>query len=195
MLGDDTDLLRIEYMIGTAIEAKRHDQAILLSRILCQARPQTSRFWNNLGLFLRDDGDIRASKLKPDQAAELGEIMDQWEESLVAYEKALALEPKNPAYLNDTGVILHYNLRRDYERALALYAEANTEATRLLDAGGLDADTKSLYTIAQRDARNNRKALESQIAKEKKEREEKAKKEADPGSGNSGSGGTGNSGN
>jgi tetratricopeptide (TPR) repeat protein len=195
MLGDDTDVLRIEYMIGTAIEAKRHDQAILLSRILCQARPQNSRFWNNLGLFLRDDGDIRASKLKPNQEAELGEIMAQWEESLVAYEKALALEPKNPAYLNDTGVILHYNLRRDYERALALYAEANTEATRLLDAGGLDADTKSLYTIAQRDSRNNRKALESQIAKEKKEREEKAKKEADAGSGSSGSGGTGNSGN
>jgi hypothetical protein len=188
MLGDDTDILRVEYLVGQAAGKRRHDQAILLSRLLCQARPQTSRFWNNLGLFLRDDGDIRAAELKPDQKEELAAIMAQWEDSLVAYEKALALEPQNPAYLNDTAVILHYNLRRDYDRALGLYAEALAEATRLLEAGGLDADTKSLYSIAQRDARNNRKALESLIAKEKKEREAKAKQESGAGTGASGSG-------
>ena len=27
------------------------------------------------------------------------------------------LEPENPAFLNDTAVLLHYNLHRDYERA------------------------------------------------------------------------------
>jgi hypothetical protein len=90
---------------------------------------------------------------------------------LEAYERALALEPKNPAYLNDTAVILHYNLRRDFERALALYAEATVEANRLLEAGGLDPETKDVVQIALRDSKNNRRTLERQLEKAKQDKQ------------------------
>lgn len=169
MLTDDRDLLRIEFLVGQAVDGQRLDRAAGLTRVLCAARPETSRFWNNLGLFLRDDGDRRMAKLTADDPAEAerAEIQALWEASLEAYERALALEPKNPAYLNDTAVILHYNLRRDFERALALYAEATLEATRLLEAGGLDPETKDIVQIALRDSKNNRRTLERQLEKAK----------------------------
>jgi tetratricopeptide (TPR) repeat protein len=173
MLGDDRDLLRIEFMVGQAVDSGRLDRAADLTRVLCTARPETSRFWNNLGLFQRDEGDRRMAKLKAEDPAEQerAEIQALWEASLEAYERALALEPKNPAYLNDTAVILHYNLRRDFERALALYAEATVEATRLLEAGGLDPETKDVVQIALRDSKNNRRSLERQLEKAKQDKQ------------------------
>jgi tetratricopeptide (TPR) repeat protein len=173
MLGDDRDLLRVEFLVGAAVNAGRLDRAAALTRVLCAARPETSRFWNNLGLFQRDEGDQRMAKLKAEDPAEQerAEIQALWEASLEAYERALALEPKNPAYLNDTAVILHYNLRRDFERALALYAEATVEANRLLEAGGLDPETKDVVQIALRDSKNNRRTLERQLEKAKQDKQ------------------------
>jgi tetratricopeptide (TPR) repeat protein len=149
----------LEHLVGWCADPGKHNgrarnlDAAYLSEVLTRLEPQTSRFWNNLGLFVRDHGDAlrwaRSAEATPEKLDEL------WKRALVAYEKALALEPENPNYLNDTAVMLHYYLKRDYDKALSMYERAAVLADQILARKDLDPDTREVVKIAQRDSKNN----------------------------------------
>jgi hypothetical protein len=77
------------------------------------------------------------------------------ERALAAYRRALALSPDDPAYLNDTAVILHYYLERDWDEARALYLRACERAEAELARAELAPELRALYSTALRDARLN----------------------------------------
>ncbi len=91
--------------------------------------------WNNYAFFARESG--------------------RYEESLQAYERAIAIDGSNPNYLNDTALILHYHLHRDLDYAAELYERAIEEGNRLLEDPGADSFRKQNAKIAVRDASNN----------------------------------------
>ena len=140
----------------------------LITRIVTR-EPENSRHWNNLGLFLRDEGDrIRGTQgaLGPAPAPyDEAKVLKLWEDALVAYETALELEPKNPNYLNDTAVMLHYYLVRDLERAKVLYQRGFEEATELLKRTDLSPDVRDVVKIALRDTGNNVRLVQKLIEK------------------------------
>ncbi len=168
---------RLESFIGWALDEEQHgkplnDEAIfaceLITRIVAR-EPENSRHWNNLGLFLRDEGDrlrgtqgalVRAPK--PFDEAKVNQL---WELALEAYEIALELEPKNPNYLNDTAVMLHYYLLRDLGRAKVMYEQGFVEATALLKRTDLTPETRDAVKIALRDTGNNVNLVQKLIDK------------------------------
>ncbi len=169
---------RLEGVIGWATDPKIHKSdplnleaafaCDLITKIVAHA-PENSRHWNNLGLFLRDEGDrlrgtqgaLTAAPKSYDEA----KVNKLWEDSLAAYEVALELEPKNPNYLNDTAVMLHYYFLRDLERAKSMYAQGFQEATALLKRTDLSPDTRDAVQIALRDTGNNVKLVQKLIDK------------------------------
>jgi tetratricopeptide (TPR) repeat protein len=120
--------------------------------MLTRAAPTQARYWNNLGLFLRDEGDaLRAAKTKADPA----QLQKLWEAAYAAYSQTLELEPGNPNYLNDTAVMLHYYLKRDYDKALAMYEKAAKRAEEELARTDLSPEMRDVIKIAKRDSNNN----------------------------------------
>jgi len=130
-------------------------EAALLSEAQARAKQDEVRYWNNAGLFFRDAGE-RLGRSQDEAKRKRG--IELWEKAYAAYSAALALEPEDPAILNDTAVMLHYYLDRDTERALAMYAKAIVRAEELLKTK-LEPDKKELYQVALRDARNNHEKL------------------------------------
>jgi tetratricopeptide (TPR) repeat protein len=149
----------LEYLVGWCANPGNHDgraqnlDAAFLSDVLTRLEPEVSRFWNNLGLFVRDHGDALRWSRSPEATKEKLEVL--WKRALVAYERALELEPENPNYLNDTAVMFHYYLERDYEKALAMYEKAAVLADQLLARKDLAPDVREVVKIAQRDSKNN----------------------------------------
>jgi tetratricopeptide (TPR) repeat protein len=154
----DLNLRIVEYLIGWCANPEQHAgealnaDAALMSEVLTRVKPEQPRYWNNLGLFLRDQGDVLRMKDKDADPAELTKL---WEGAYAAYSKTLELEPNNPNYLNDTAVMLHYYFKRDYERALAMYEKAAKAAEELLARKDLPADERAVIQIAKRDSNNN----------------------------------------
>ena len=133
-------------------------EAALAAEILTSLQPKVSRHWNNLGLFLRDHADeLRARQDEADREA----IRDLCNRAYNAYQQALALEPENPNYLNDTALMLQYYLRRDLSRATSMYRKAIRCAEELLAREDLPDDRRAVVEIALRDARDNSSKLES----------------------------------
>ncbi|MEO0652417.1 MAG: tetratricopeptide repeat protein, partial [Planctomycetota bacterium] len=91
--------------------------------------------------------------------AEEREIFQRWERSLAAYERAIELDPANPTYYNDAGVVLHYNLRRDLDRALSLYERSIELAEARLDLGQLSDEERAQFQQYVGWAENNRRLL------------------------------------
>ena len=119
-----------------------------------------SRCQEGLTLCRQHAGEgLRRGKDEADQKLAL----QYFETALVDYEKALALEPEHPNYLNDTAVMLHYYLDRDLERAKALYTKAAERAQVLLDKKGISTGDRELYSTALRDSKNNLVKLEKGI--------------------------------
>ena len=161
------DVDRVEYMVGWCAGNGANFDAAFLSEVLCAVRPEEARFWNNLGLFMRDANAELAQDLEDDDEQGWAEVHRGWERSYEAYTKALEIAPENPAFLNDGAVLLHYYLERDYDTAIAMYDEAKALAEAQLEAGGLSAEERPIVEIALRDAVNNRRILEQKIAAEK----------------------------
>ncbi len=183
---DPSDLVRIEFLVGRSVREQKLLDAVWLTELVLDATPEDqvadrARHHNNIGLFFRDEGDRRraAARRRTMSEEESAELMELYERSLAAYEQALALDPENPAFLNDTAVVLHYNLQREYDRALAMYAKAAERAQALLDGGGLEAEIEELFRIALRDARNNSRLLERRIEAEREAAEKAAREEAE----------------
>lgn len=158
---------RLGWLVGWCANPERHegrarnDEAAFLCELLCALEPDAPRHWNNLGLFLRDHGDA----LRAERAGSPAELADLWERSLAAYERAVALEPENPNTVNDTAVLLHYYLRREPERARAMYLEAARLADLRLAGGTLVPDERNAVLVARRDARDNLRRLDAWLAR------------------------------
>lgn len=101
---------------GESMPKERWEEMRAFASKLCTVEPGNAANWNNWGFFARESG--------------------KYEESYLAYRRALALDPRNARYLNDTALILMYHLDRDLERA----AEWLEESIALAEAGMHDAE-------------------------------------------------------
>lgn len=159
----------IEYLVGWCADGAKHSgrplnlDAAFLSEVLTRIDPQVSRHWNNLGLFVRDHGDALRWSKAPEATKEV--LDGLWAKALAAYEHALELEPENPNYLNDTAVMFHYYLQRDYDKALSMYERAAVLADQLLARKDLPTEVREVVKIAQRDSKNNTTKLKRLIEK------------------------------
>jgi len=162
----------LEYLVGWCADPGKHDgkaqnlDAAMVSEVLTRVDPTVSRFWNNLGLFVRDHGDALRWSKAPEATEETLNAL--WKRSLAAYERALELEPDNPNYLNDTAVMFHYYFKSDYEKALAMYEKAEKAADELLSKKDLAPDLRAVIQIAQRDSKNNIVKVKKLIEKQKR---------------------------
>ena len=152
----ELNLAILDYCVAWCTRAERTLDAGVLSEIQAEAAPDQAGYWNNAGLFYRDVGEkLRESG----QPKDLELARDLFERAYSAYLRALALLPDDPAILNDTGVMLHYCLERDYDKARELYRRAHERAEQALQSGTLSPELKDLYETALRDSRNNLERL------------------------------------
>jgi len=149
----------LDGLVGRCFESDDLIGAARLSTVQANCAPEEPRYWNNVGLFYRDVGDRLAhadgSPLSDDERRPF------YEQALTGYERALALEPENPAFLNDTAVILHYCLESELERARDLYRRAGERAEVELAREDLDEETRRIFEVARRDSTNNLRRLEA----------------------------------
>lgn len=181
--GNRNNVAKVEYLIGPCVEAGRFADAAVLAEICAEGAVDEARHWNNLGFFRREEA-VRLAALKDE--ADKARAKPLFESSLEAYERALALSPEDPVYLNDTAVVLHYYLDRDLDRAAQLYAAAVAAAEKKLAAGGLDPETQTVVETALRDATNNGRALATLLDERARGAE---KRPAEAGAGSSAGGG------
>ncbi len=165
----DANLATIEFLIGFEADGTKHAkgepmdaEAAMLSEICTRIAPTEARYWNNVGLFVRDQGDtLKKTKPETDKA-----VFDKlWARAYAAYSKALELAPDDPNYLNDTAVMLDYYLDRELDRAMALYEKSLANATTMLEKKGLDAQKRQDLETAKRDSANNIARLKKRLEK------------------------------
>ena len=156
--GAGGSLRAFEGLIGWCMSQTpaRNLDAAFLSELLTRALPGEARHWNNLGLFLRDEGErleIEAHRRKeprPDAT-----LSDLYERSYAAYQRAHELAPDDPQLMNDTALMLQYHLRRDLERAEAMYRRSLELCEQRLAAMDLSADERALFEQTKSDASGN----------------------------------------
>lgn len=144
------------------VQNERLDDARLLNLQLLKAIENDPSLYNNYAFLCRETG--------------------RYEESFGAYQKALALDPTNPTYLNDAALILHYHLHRDLDEAERMYKQAAEEAQRIIDEGEANEMEIESAKIALRDSQNNLILLRAGILDEREgdppEEEEEGKGES-----------------
>ena len=142
------------WCMDTEVHGERVDNlsAVFALEVLTRVSPELDGAWSDLGLFRRDAGESLVVEGNPAAVALRKEL---FEGSLKAYERALELSPEDPNYLNDTAVILQYNLERDLERAEELYRRALELATLELEREDLGADQRENFETVRRDAQTN----------------------------------------
>ncbi len=182
--GAGGSLRAFENLIGWCVEAERSLDAALVAEMLAEADPEEPRHWNNMGLFLRDEGEsLELAKYKdptlpePDPA----HLRQLYERSFTAYQRALELSPGDPQVINDNALLLHYHLERDLERARGLYEQAIALAESKLAETDLDAEDRARFETAKDDATINLEALldpEGARLKAEKRAKEAAEKKA-----------------
>jgi len=158
----ESNLELLDGLVAWCAAGGRSAEAAFLSELETNAAPDESRHWNNAGLFWRDAGEQLQKSDRPEDAKE---AQADFEKSWRAYTKALELDPESPALLNDAAVILHYYLRRDLERARAMYTKAAERARLELLRADLKADLRELTETALRDSTDNLAKLETEIRK------------------------------
>jgi len=160
------NLAILEYLTGWLVNAEeqadgtRPREAAILAEIMTRVEPDSARHWNNLGLFLRDYGEALERETPAPRAEDLDPL---WEGAFAAYRQTLELEPDNAGYLNDTAVMLHYHLERDYDEALLMYERAGELAEAELARDDISADQRDWMLTARRDARNNHRLLSRRV--------------------------------
>ena len=136
----------------------RNLEAAWLSELRAEVRPEDPTAWNDIGLFYRDAGD---ALIRDRSEAKQRERFEHYEKSLAAYRRALELAPDDPAYLNDTAVVLHYCFEKDLEEAKRMYLRSTERAQEELARTDLRPELREVYQIALRDSRNNLQRLEA----------------------------------
>ncbi len=160
-----TALPIMNWLVGHCTNGRLLDAA-LLSEMLANVEKPGDLHWSYKGLFLRDyaDSQIRMDRDKMNDES----VLDYYEQAVVAYEKALSIDPENPNYMNDLAVVLDYNLGREFERALALYDEAYVNAKRLMEDPNVSQERKDVFlSIALRDSKNNARRLRKIMDRDK----------------------------
>jgi tetratricopeptide (TPR) repeat protein len=153
----DASLPLLDGLVGYCAEQHRNAEAAFLSELQTNAAPSDSRYWNNTGLFWRDAGELLK---KGERAEDQALAAEDFEKSWKAYSKALELEPENPSLLNDAAVVLHYDLRRDLDRAKQMYVKAGERAKIELAKKDLKPDLRELYETTLKDSADNLAKLE-----------------------------------
>jgi hypothetical protein len=175
-------LRAFENLIGWCAENTRNLDAAFLSEMLAETFPEEARYWNNLGLFLRDEGErlqIEAYDGKiPEPEPAL--LEDLYGRAYAAYQRALELNPTDPQLLNDTALMLHYHLEVDQDRIEPMYRRAIAAAEQLLAGSDLPEYDRERFQTTLDDATKNLdyhlhpEKLEEAAAKARAEREAKA---------------------
>jgi hypothetical protein len=159
MQGAGGSLRGFEGLIGwcASQQPARNLEAAFLAEMLAQAFPDEPRHWNNLGLFLRDEGELLevAAYRKQGPEPEPALLGDLYERSYAAYQRALALTPDDPQILNDTALMLQYHLRRDLEQAEAMYRRSIELSEQRLAASDLSAEERARFEQTRSDALSN----------------------------------------
>jgi tetratricopeptide (TPR) repeat protein len=178
--GGATSVAILDGLIGRCAEKGKNLDAAFLVELQVAIDPQNSRYWNNLGLFYRDEGDALDRRGK---AEEKTKARGLWEKALIAYERAHSIDPTDPNYMNDLAVVLDYNLNRELERARALYEKAAVRAEEELARKDLTPDMREVRKIALRDAKDNlgKLARKMERMKEKQEAEKREREKKDGG--------------
>lgn len=158
----EVDLAILDYLVAWCANNERTVEAGMLSDAQTIVAPDVSRYWNNAGLFYRDAAErLMKSEAAADQKTS-AELIDK---AYKAYSMALELSPNDPSILNDTAVMLHYYLKRDFDRAREMYIKAREIAEAELAKTDLAEDVRRIYAIALRDSKNNLAKLEREVAK------------------------------
>jgi len=173
----EENLRTLDYLIALKAGRAANLDAAFLSELQVGIVPDGHRYWNNLGLFLRDEAEAREQRQRDMSPEERKQVMDLYERSYAAYLKSLELAPDDPNYLNDTALMLHYHLDRDLDRARAWYVKGAERAKEELERKDLSSEMRALRELALTDNTNNLAKLDKLLEKRKKE------KEKQPGSG------------
>jgi Tfp pilus assembly protein PilF len=108
------------------------------------AKRRLALYWSNHGLFLRDRASvINALRTRPTD--EDSDPRALYERSYEAYTQATLLVPDDPDFLNDAAVVLHYNLKRDYDEVQRMYEKAKQRTQALLADKGTSAELRTHY--------------------------------------------------
>jgi Tfp pilus assembly protein PilF len=133
---DTTAVARtLGWAAGAMVNAGSIEEARDTLAAVVAADPQDGDLWNNYGFLCRETRE--------------------YETAYAAYEKALAFQPDNPRLLNDTGLLLHYYLHRDYDHAVDLYERAVEMAEAGLKAEELTDEQRAELELARTDAIGN----------------------------------------
>lgn len=163
-------LRAFESLLGwcAAQEPARNLEAAFLSEMLAEAMPDEARHWNNLGLFLRDEGErleLAAYKDKtPEPDAAL--LEDLYGRSFEAYQRALELTPGDPQLQNDTALMLAYHLDGDPGEVEGLYRHALVLVEARLANEDLVAEDQARFEQTKKDIVFNLKYLLEPAAEE-----------------------------
>jgi tetratricopeptide (TPR) repeat protein len=103
---------------GDSMPKEKWEEMRSFASKLATVEPGNAANWNNQAFFAREAG--------------------KYEESYLAYRRALQLDPTNARYLNDTALILLYHLDRDLDRAQRWLEQAIE-----LGAAGRDDDERA----------------------------------------------------
>lgn len=156
---------RLRFLIGHAFNAGDLERASFVAELVAEATETVSSDWNNLGLFLRDWAEARHRAAADGDTEELAQVEALYERAYTAYGRSLALTPNDPQVVNDTAVMLHYYLDRELDKAREMYVRAGELAMKELEKQNLSRDDRERFETAQRDARNNLRALEKTLEK------------------------------
>lgn len=127
------------FLANQEMESGHRKAACDLLGAAVEFTPEDTASWNNYAFLCRELG--------------------RHEESYRAYSRVIELAPEHPRYLNDCAVLLQYYLKRDPERAAALYDQAIAAAEKILADPRTSSATETSTREALRDARNNREKL------------------------------------
>lgn len=142
-------------------EPPRNLDAAFLAEMLAEAMPHEARHWNNVGLFLRDEGErleIDAHKNKtpkPDPAL----LADLYGRSFKAYQRALELNPEDPQLLNDTALMLDYHLGAEPAEVEGMYRKALELVETRLASAELSEEDRARFEQTKKDIGVNLKTL------------------------------------
>ncbi len=138
-------LLSLRGLADQLVKGQNPSAARDVFRLVAHAQSNSADDWNNYAFFCRETG--------------------RYEESYVAYTRAVELRPNDAGILNDTALILQYHLNRDLEYAVELYDRAVVEGNKVLADPGIDDRTRQDAQTAVRDATNNGRMLRAALEK------------------------------
>jgi tetratricopeptide (TPR) repeat protein len=131
--------IALTWAVTPMFEAKAVEPARESLAAIVASKPQSIDPWNNYALICRET--------------------QKFEEAFDAYQQALLIAPDSARLNNDAGVVLHYYLHRDYDKAQEYYEKAVELADAALAKTDLDEATRTETQTAKDDAINNLKKL------------------------------------